>query len=43
VNVIATGRDAIPELVDVADTVTEMRSIRHAFDQGIGARRGIEF
>jgi cob(I)alamin adenosyltransferase len=43
VNVIATGRNAIPELIDVADTVTEMRSVRHAFDSGIGARRGIEF
>lgn len=43
VNLIATGRDAIPELVDVADTVTDMRSVRHAFDQGIAARRGIEF
>jgi cob(I)alamin adenosyltransferase len=43
VNVIATGRDAIPELIDVADTVTEMRSVRHAFDSGIRARRGIEF
>ena len=43
VNIIATGRNAGPELIDVADTVTEMRSVRHAFDSGIGARRGIEF
>lgn len=43
VNVIATGRDAPTELLDVADTVTEMTNVRHAFDRGIGARRGIDF
>ena len=43
VNVIATGRDAPQELIDIADTVTEMVAIRHAFDQGIPGRRGIEF
>ncbi|MGH2730012.1 MAG: cob(I)yrinic acid a,c-diamide adenosyltransferase [Actinomycetota bacterium] len=43
VNVIATGRDAPPELIEVADTVTEMVPIRHAFDQGIPGRKGIEF
>ena len=43
VNVIATGRDAPEELIAVADTVTEMVAIRHAFDQGIPGRRGIEF
>jgi cob(I)alamin adenosyltransferase len=43
VNVIATGRDAPPELIDIADTVTEMVPIRHAFDQGIPGRKGIEF
>lgn len=42
-NVIATGRDAPPELVDVADTVTEMRSRKHAFDRGVRAIRGIDF
>lgn len=42
VNVIATGRDAPAELVAVADTVTEMVKIRHAFDRGIKARRGID-
>jgi cob(I)alamin adenosyltransferase len=42
VNVIATGRDAPPELVEVADTVTEMRKVKHAFDRGITARRGID-
>lgn len=43
VNVIVTGRDAPPELVAVADTVTEMRNVRHAFESGIAARRGIDF
>lgn len=42
VNVIATGRDAPAELVEVADTVTEMRKVKHAFDRGIKARRGID-
>jgi cob(I)alamin adenosyltransferase len=43
VNVIATGRDAPPELVEVADTVTEMRKQKHAFDRGVRAIRGIDF
>lgn len=42
-NVIATGRDAPPELVEAADTVTEMRSRKHAFDRGVRAIRGIDF
>jgi cob(I)alamin adenosyltransferase len=43
VNVIVTGRDAPPQLVDVADTVTEMRNRKHAFDSGVRAIRGIDF
>ncbi len=43
VNVIVTGRDAPAALIDVADTVTEMRKVRHAYDRGIAARRGIDF
>jgi cob(I)alamin adenosyltransferase len=43
VNVILTGRDAPAELVDAADTVTEMRNVRHAFDRGVRAIRGIDF
>jgi cob(I)alamin adenosyltransferase len=43
VNVIATGRDAPEPLVEIADTVTEMVKVRHAFDAGIRARRGIDF
>ena len=43
VNIVATGRNAPAELVDVADTVTEMVKVRHAYDRGIRARRGIDF
>ena len=43
VNVVATGRDAPEALCAVADTVTEMTSVKHAFDEGVGAMRGIEF
>jgi cob(I)alamin adenosyltransferase len=42
-NVVMTGRDAAPELVDVADTATEMRKIKHAYDRGIKAKKGIEY
>jgi cob(I)alamin adenosyltransferase len=43
VTVIVTGRDAPDALIDAADTVTEMRKVKHAFDAGISARRGIDF
>jgi cob(I)alamin adenosyltransferase len=43
VNIIATGRDAPAELMEVADTVTEMRKMKHAFDRGVRAIRGIDF
>ena len=43
VNVVATGRDAPEALLSVADTVTEMRNVRHAFDSGVAARRGIDY
>jgi cob(I)alamin adenosyltransferase len=42
VNVIVTGRDAPPEIIEVADTVTEMIKIKHAFDRGVRATRGID-
>ncbi|HEX6596433.1 MAG TPA: cob(I)yrinic acid a,c-diamide adenosyltransferase, partial [Acidimicrobiales bacterium] len=42
-NVVVTGRDAPAEVVEVADTVTEMRKIKHAYDQGITAKKGIEY
>ncbi len=43
VNVIVTGRDAPGELIEIADTVTEMREIKHAYRQGIRAMRGIDY
>ena len=42
-SLILTGRDAPDELIDVADTVTEMRKVKHAFDRGVMARRGIDY
>jgi cob(I)alamin adenosyltransferase len=43
VNVVITGRDAPPALVELADTVTEMREIKHAYRAGIRAMRGIDY
>jgi len=42
-HVILTGRDAKPEILEIADLVTEMRQIKHPFEQGISAQKGIEF
>lgn len=39
---IITGRAAPPELIEIADTVTEMREIKHAFPTGVRAQKGIE-
>jgi cob(I)alamin adenosyltransferase len=41
--VICTGRNAPPELIEAADLVTEMRKIKHYFDRGVSAREGIEY
>jgi cob(I)alamin adenosyltransferase len=43
VHVILTGRDAPAELIELADLVTEMREIKHPYQKGIKAQRGIEF
>ena len=43
VNVVITGRDAPPALVELADTVTEIREVKHAYRQGITALRGIDY
>ena len=42
-NVVMTGRYAAAELIEIADTVTDMTKVKHAMDQGIGARKGIEY
>ena len=43
VHVILTGRNAHPSIVELADTVTEMRQVKHAFEKGVMAQRGIEY
>jgi cob(I)alamin adenosyltransferase len=43
VHVILTGRNAHPSIVELADTVTEMREVKHAYQKGIMAQRGIEY
>ena len=42
VHVVITGRRCPPEIIAIADTVTEMTKIKHAFNAGIPAQRGIE-
>lgn len=41
--VVLTGRNPSPSLLELADYVTEMRKLRHPFDNGVPAREGIEF
>jgi len=43
VNVVCTGRDAPDALVAVADTVTEMRKVKHVYDTGVLAKKGIDY
>jgi len=43
VNLILTGRDMATEVVEVADTVTEMVNVKHAFDNQIRAKKGIDY
>lgn len=43
VELVLTGRGATQELIDMADLVTEMRSLKHPFNDGTGARKGIEY
>lgn len=42
-HVVMTGRDALPELIALADTVSEIRPVKHAYEAGIGAQTGIEY
>jgi cob(I)alamin adenosyltransferase len=43
VHVILTGRNAHPKLIEIADLVTEMREVKHPYQKGIPAQRGIEY
>jgi cob(I)alamin adenosyltransferase len=43
VNVVLTGRDASAPIVSLADTVSEVRKVKHAFDAGFRAMKGIDF
>ena len=43
VELILTGRYADAKLIEIADLVTEMVKVKHPFDRGIGARKGIEY
>jgi cob(I)alamin adenosyltransferase len=43
VHVVVTGRNAKPELVEIADLVTEMTLVKHPFRTGVKAQKGIEF
>lgn len=40
---VLTGRDAPPEIVEAADLCTEMRCVKHYYESGVPARKGIEF
>lgn len=42
-SIILTGRDADPKLIEIADTVSSMDPVKHAYEQGIKAQKGIEF
>lgn len=42
-NLILTGRGAPQEIMDLADLVTEMKEIKHPFQKGIGAQKGIDY
>jgi len=43
VHVILTGRNAHPKIIEAADLVTEMKPIKHPYEKGIPAQRGVEF
>lgn len=43
VNIMVTGRDAHPRLIQLADLVSEIKDVKHPFNKGVGARKGIEY
>jgi cob(I)alamin adenosyltransferase len=42
-HLIVTGRDAPPEFIDYADLVSKIENVKHPYDEGIRAQKGIEF
>ncbi len=42
-SIVLTGRGAPEELIDIADRVSEVREIKHAYNRGIKAKKGIEY
>lgn len=42
-HLVLTGRNAHPEIIAAADLVTEMRAVKHPYDRGVPAQRGIDF
>ena len=42
-HLVLTGRDAHPDIVELADTVSEVREIKHAYREGIKARKGVDY
>jgi cob(I)alamin adenosyltransferase len=43
VSIVLTGNHAMPELIEIADLVTEMKEIKHPFQSGVKAKKGIDF
>jgi len=43
VELVLTGRGATPELIAMADLVTEMKNVKHPYERGVGARPGIDY
>lgn len=43
IELVMTGRNAPQGLIDIADLVTEMKEIKHPYQQGVGSRKGIEY
>ena len=41
--IVLTGRNPLPELIELSDYVTEMKKVKHPFDGGTAARKGIEY
>ena len=41
--VVLTGRNPSPTLMELADYITEMRKLRHPYDRGVAARKGVEY